>query len=126
MKSFIIALFAFLLLPLSPVFTSAACSGIRITFTWQEPSTSADGTPLADLAKTSLYYQVNAGAIKKKDYKATKLTGGGSKRVHITMPLTCKTQANSIKAWATATDLTGHEALPSNVNVTSVPIVPSQ
>lgn len=56
MKNFIIALFAFLLLPLSPVFSNAACSGLRISFTWKEPTTSADGTPLTDLAKTSLYY----------------------------------------------------------------------
>lgn len=56
---------------------SGACSGIRFTMRWTEPTTNEDGTPLTDLAKTTLYYQVNTNTPKKKDYIAKLLAGGG-------------------------------------------------
>ena len=70
-----------------PTNLSAACSGIRFTMRWTEPTTNADGTPLTDLAKTTLYYQVNTAAPKAKDYPAKLPTGGAAKTASLT-PLT--------------------------------------
>lgn len=42
-----------------------------------EPTTQADGTPLTNLAKTSIYRNYGKGFIKTKDVPATSASGGG-------------------------------------------------
>ena len=120
MKNFIIVLFIALLLPLSPTL-SAACSGIRYHFIWTEPKINADGTALTNLAKTTLFYSLNGGTVKKKDYTASKLTGGSSKSAHITVNMNCETKSNNVTAWATATNTGGVESEKGNVVIKPVP-----
>lgn len=120
MKNLIIVLLTALLLPLSPTL-SAACSGIRYHFIWTEPKLNSDNTLLTNLAKTTLYYSLNSGVVKKKDYTATKPTGGGAKSAYITINMNCETKVNSMSAWATATNLSGIESAKGNVVIKAVP-----
>lgn len=120
MKNFIIVLLTALLLPLSPTL-SAACSGIRYHFFWTEPKANVDGTLLTDLAKTTLYYRLNGGAVKSKIYKASKPTGGGKKSAYITINMNCETKANNVEAWTKAINTGGAESEKGNVVVKPVP-----
>ncbi|WP_447971121.1 hypothetical protein [Nitrospira sp. M1] len=49
-----------------------------ITISYIEPDTRADGTPLHDLAKTTIYHNQGNGFIKTKDVPATNPKGGGT------------------------------------------------
>ena len=48
-----------------------------ITISYIEPTTQTDGTPLTNLAKTSIYRNYGNGFIKTKDIPATNAKGGG-------------------------------------------------
>ena len=48
-----------------------------ITISYVEPTTQVDGTPLTNLAKTSIYRNAGKGFIKTKDVPATSGMGGG-------------------------------------------------
>ena len=102
---------------------SCACSGIRFTEKWIEPITNSDGTPLTDLAKTTLYYQVNTSTPVKKDYPAKLLTGGATKTVSFTPIMNCKTQTNTVKKWVTATDTKGYESTIYDLGTVTIPII---
>lgn len=120
MKNLIILLLTALLLPVSPTL-SGACSGVRFSLILKEPKTNTDGTPLADLLKTTLFYSVNNGTVKKKDYTATSIKGGGSKSIDITIPMNCKSVQNNVKFWSTAT--AGSESASSNILNFPVPTI---
>lgn len=121
MRNFIIALFVALLLPLSPTL-SAACSGIKFQFKWKEPTHNVDGSVLTDLVKTTVYYRVSGGVVNKKDYKASKPTGGSWKTASIIVSMDCKTKPNDVEAWATATTAGGESTEKKSVLI-SVPII---
>ena len=65
---------------------SAAHSSVRLSYT--EPTTGADGTPLTNLGKTTVYYNLGAGFIKAKDIPATQPQGGGTVEETIEIPVT--------------------------------------
>lgn len=121
MKNFIIALLALLLLPLSPTL-SVGCSGVRFPFKWKEPTHNIDGSALTDLVKTTIYYRVSGGIINKKDYKASKPTGGSWKTASILVSMDCKTKPNDVEAWATATTA-GGESTEIKPVLIPVPII---
>ena len=102
---------------------SGACSGIRFTMRWTEPTTNVDGTPLTDLAKTTLYYQVNTNTPKKKDYIAKLTTGGAAKTASLTPLMNCVTKTNTIRWWVTATDVSGNISQPSNEVIKNIPMI---
>ncbi|GJL51365.1 MAG: hypothetical protein NPIRA01_25920 [Nitrospirales bacterium] len=49
-----------------------------ITISYVEPDTQVDGTPLHNLAKTTIYHNQGKGFIKTKDVPATNPKGGGT------------------------------------------------
>ena len=48
-----------------------------ITVSYKEPTTRADGTPLTNLAKTTIYRNQGSGFIRTKEVPATNAKGGG-------------------------------------------------
>jgi hypothetical protein len=80
---------------------------------WTEPSTNPDGSPLQDLAYSSVYYKVNGGAtIVGAKINATKLQGGGLVKTTLIVPAPTGGTVN-LEFWATATDTAGNESLPT-------------
>lgn len=85
---------------------SEAQPTVRVSYT--EPSTTVEGTPLTDLSKTTIYYDLGEGRILAKDILATKPTGGGAISETILIPIGKKEQ--SVKICVTATDQLGNES----------------
>ncbi len=80
-----------------------ARDGVTLTVTYEEPSRQADGSPLMDLAKTNVYYQIQGQKpVKGPDIRATK----------ITLPI-LRGQRVDVTFWATATNRSGRESVPS-------------
>ncbi|RMH37586.1 MAG: hypothetical protein D6690_02085 [Nitrospirae bacterium] len=79
-----------------------------LTIRYQEPTTQHDGSPLRDLAKTSIYKDVGAGFVKIIDVPASNPAGGGI--VEETIPLDAHMkQMRRFKICVTATDRHGLE-----------------
>jgi len=77
-------------------------------------------TPLEDLAKTSIKFQVVGGdVVVAKEVPATALTGGGDVVESFVIPALEKKQA-TVDLWLTATDLVGNESVPSEKTTLSV------
>lgn len=88
-------------------------NGVELRVTYVEPSARADGTPLTNLAKTTVYYQVpGKGVGKSPDIAATKPTGGGRIETTILVPIV-KGEGGYVSFWVTATDESGRESSPS-------------
>ena len=95
----------------------AVISGAQVTYSYKEPSTNADGSPLADLKTTTIYYTVNGGAtVKAKDEAASAKTGGGAKSSTFTVPIVDSNES-TLRFWSTATDESGNESVASAVTV---------
>jgi len=86
--------------------------GIKVEY--QEPVTNANGTPLVDLALTSIFYDKGQGAVKALDVPATSPTGGGVISQIIQVPVGDNEEID-VKVWAIAVDLSGLPSLPSDV-----------
>lgn len=86
-----------------------------VTATYMEPTTNADTPPtaLTDLARTNVYFQI-AGqpAVRGPNVPASALTGGGAITTTVTIPIG-PNQQGDVTFWATATDLSGNESVPS-------------
>lgn len=80
---------------------------VRVSYT--EPSTTVEGTPLADLSKTSIYYDFGEGRILAKNIPATTPAGGGAISETILVPIR-KKEEHSVKICVTATDQLGNES----------------
>ena len=88
-------------------------TGAVITATYTEPTTNADATPLADLAKTNVYYQLPGGIpVKGPDVAASRPQGGGAITTQVTVPVVAG-QDVLVTFWATATDTGGNESARS-------------
>ena len=83
-------------------------SNLFVTVSYTEPTTKANGQPLTNLAKTTIYHDLGKGLIKYKDIPASGPNGGGT--VKETMSLSVK-EGETIKATicVTATDSHGRE-----------------
>lgn len=93
---------------------SLEATGAELKVSYEEPSTNIDGSALTDLAKTTIYYDKGAGAVKAIDIAATKETGGGSIVTTFTIPMKENEEAD-IAVWATAIDKSGNESDKSNI-----------
>ncbi len=90
-----------------------ARDGATLTVTYEEPSRQPDGAPLTDLAKTNVYYQIQGQKpVKGPDIQATRPTGGGTVATKITLPI-LRGQRVDVTFWATATNRSGRESVPS-------------
>lgn len=49
-----------------------------LEYSYTEPTTNSDGSPLVDLDHTSIYVDVGAGPVKTLDVPATSPNGGGN------------------------------------------------
>jgi hypothetical protein len=77
-----------------------------------EPTTNADGTPLTDLAGTTVFYRLDAGAdTLGAMVPATAPTGGQRRAVTVTVPAVTGT----VTAWAVATDTADNVSARSNL-----------
>lgn len=95
----------------------AVVVGAQVTLTYKEPITNSDGTPLQDLKLTTSYYNVNDGpTVKGAEIPATSGTGGVSRVVTLNIPIV-DSKETVLKFWATATDESLNESLPSQVVV---------
>lgn len=86
---------------------SATKQSVKISYT--EPSVSIVGSPLTDLAKTTIYYDLGSGRVLAKDIPATKPTGGGQISQTITVPVRVNGD-QPVRICVTATDRHGNES----------------
>lgn len=86
--------------------------GTEIDAEYQEPTTNEDGSPLSDLAYTSIFYDMGAGPVNVVDLPASLNTGGGIKNYTFNVPVLAKMESN-VLVWATATDTSGNTSDPS-------------
>jgi len=85
-----------------------------------EPDDAGNITPLTDLGKTTIKFQVQGSAdITTTDVPATAPTGGGSIDQTVVVPALGQKQA-SVDFWATATDTSGNESVPSAKTTLSI------
>lgn len=85
----------------------AGGTGFPVYLQYQEPTNNTDGSPLDDLAYTTIFYELPGGSpTKSGDVIASGLTGGGWQTVTIVIPGT----PESAQLWLTATDTSGHES----------------
>lgn len=89
--------------------TQPVVAGEPSTVMYKEPTTNADATPLLDLAKTTVYTQVDTGPIGKIEVAAASPTGGQDKSVTFPAPAV----TGILSAWVTATDAGGNESVVS-------------
>lgn len=107
----------------APVFAiTGTVTGVNVTLEYDEPNVKADGSPLNDLAFTSIYFTTapasiafsTASAVVISTVAASALTGNG----HITRNLNVPSQAGKeilSRFGATATDTSGNESVFSNI-----------
>src|SRR3990167_7488539 len=93
-------------------------SGAVLTVTYTEPATNTDGSPLTDLARTNVYTEIllpGQAPVKGPNVAATALGGGGAVSTTITVPIgaALAIKEANVRVWATATDTSGNESVPS-------------
>jgi hypothetical protein len=81
--------------------------GIKVEYT--EPTTNKNDSPLTDLAKTTIYYDIGAGLVKAMDVPATSPSGGGAISQVITVPILPESETD-VKVCISATDLSNQES----------------
>jgi tetratricopeptide (TPR) repeat protein len=82
---------------------------IEIRLSYDEPTTNKDGSPLTDLVKTTIYYDVGNGPVKAVDVPATSPNGGGAVVRSVMIPVS-EDQKSQVTFWITATDRRGNES----------------
>ncbi len=80
-----------------------------VTVSYVEPTTKADGRPLTNLAKTTIYRDFGKGLVKYKDIPATSPEGGGKVKEEVLFSLG-KRDSIQAKICVTATDTAGLES----------------
>ena len=91
------------------IFAGAKLDSGNFTVSYQEPTTSVDGTVLTDLDKTSIYYQIDSGTrILVMDIPASSVNGDGV----INQSFTIDGLGNQVNITLiyTATDISGNES----------------
>ena len=87
---------------------TASQNGNNIDVHLTEPTTNKTGTPLVDLGKVSIY----SNTIKTTEATASALTGGGIRTISFPHGVGVDQETN-FSVYATASDTTGNESLPS-------------
>ena len=121
MKKLVCAVLLLSLIAVAGYCLSGTIVGTQVNITYQEPNTNEDGTTLDDLAKTTVYYQVQGStfSVVGATVTATSTAGNGIINTSVTLPMITK-KALNYNIWATATDLSNNESVPSNVIVERV------
>ena len=88
--------------------TTVSAAKPSISVSYSEPTTRADGSPLTNLAKTTIYYDLGNGLVKAKDILATNPTGGGKVSETLQVPLKPGERITATIC-VTATDVEGRE-----------------
>lgn len=84
-----------------------------VTATYTEPALNADGSALVDLDHTSVYYRIGtAEPVKGPAVPASAPAGGGAITTQVNVPVAAGQEAD-VDFWATATDASGNESVPS-------------
>jgi hypothetical protein len=96
-------------------------TGTQSTVSYTEPTTNADGTPLADLHHCNVYAAPTSGPeIKSADIPASSATGGANKSTTITVG-----KGSLYTITASCTDLVGNEsARTPGVTLDALPPAP--
>ncbi len=84
----------------------------RFRISYQEPTKKLDGSPLTNLAKTTIYYNLDHRTVKAAEVPASRPTGGGYVSGEITVPIR-DNQDIFVAVCATATDADGNEGPPT-------------
>lgn len=92
------------------IFATVNAAKPTVNISYKEPSLSATGKELDDLAKTSIYYDLGRGRVLAKDVPATSPSGGGQISETITIPIKSKGE-QSVAICVTATDRQGNESV---------------
>ena len=89
---------------------------VEIHVSYSEPTTNVDGTPLTDLAYSTIYVITPTGTIKAPVVKETSLQGGGKidTTVQVNAPEGTKT---ILKFQVSATDTSGNEGPKTDPSV---------
>jgi len=105
-----------LLLLLVPGMASAfdvTITGTQLRADYKEPTLNKDGSPLADLGETRVYYQaVGKSPAIGLTVPASSVHGGQTVSGDVLVPIVADQEAD-INFWATALDRTGNESAPS-------------
>ena len=86
--------------------TGVAIAGVEVDVSYTEPTKNADGTPLNDLLKTDIYYDLGAGPILAREVAAT-ANGGKQVKERILVPVLDDMESN-VKFWWIAVDMAGN------------------
>ena len=81
---------------------------VSVEALYNEPAVNVDGSPLADLAYTSVYYKANGGStVEGVKIPASKPAGGGGVQVTLLVPAPVNTRT-MLDFWVTGTDTHGN------------------
>lgn len=86
---------------------SAAKQSVKVSY--REPTVTAGGKTLSELAKTTIYYDLGDGRRLAKEVPATKPTGGGKISETISVPIHSHKE-QIVRICVTATDRHGSES----------------
>lgn len=106
------------LLVLAPCFAfgfDVTVTGTQLRAEYKEPAFNKDGSQLADLKETRVYYQiVGKSPAVGLTVPASSKTGGQHVSGDVLVPVLIDQEAD-VNLWATALDLSGNESDPSNI-----------
>ena len=97
-------------------------SGAELTVEYDEPTTNVDGTPLADLSKTTIAITVmhpSGGAPQVIDVPASRPQGGGHviRKITVGIGIDKPIKEANVEARITATDTVGNQSDPAVATV---------
>lgn len=119
MLGYIVAIVLATFLVFAPVShaVDVVITGTEVAYTYTEPTTNSDGSPLNDLQRICVYYDLNGGtSVKVLDEPATSKNGGGTKTVKFMVPIT-ESMETVLHFWSTAIDESGNTSANSVVLV---------
>ncbi|HJQ99695.1 MAG TPA: hypothetical protein VJ826_15380 [Candidatus Polarisedimenticolaceae bacterium] len=90
--------------------------GVEITVQYQEPNLSSDGSPISDLLRTSVFYNLGQGDVKLFDQPASSPNGNGNVNRLAVVPFLPGRQQN-VTFYAVAVDSFTNLSVQSNVVV---------
>lgn len=87
---------------------TVTASNPAVSISYIEPTTKANGQPLTNLAKTTIYQDIGKGLFKYKEIRATNPEGGGTIREKVSFSLKPE-ETLQVTICITATDTNGQE-----------------
>lgn len=98
-------------------------TGSQILCQYIEPTQNANGSPVTDLTKTRIYYQIQGReVVLAKEIPASALTGGGTVSEQIVVPVN-ENEEVFVDIWFTAVDDVDNESARSDVYVKQIDLL---